>query len=73
MLSSQLLGPMSRVKECGRGTSLIVDRKQRNNSSKKGTVQDITPIDMPPVTHFLQPGRKFHHLPIIYSNFKSFN
>jgi hypothetical protein len=27
--------------------------------------------DTPPVTYFLGKGMKFHHLPIIYSNFES--
>jgi hypothetical protein len=35
--------------------------------------QDIAPKDMPPVTCFLQVGRNFCCLPIIYSDFECVN
>jgi hypothetical protein len=41
-------------------------RKQR---ATRGATGRDNPHTHAPVTDFLPPGRKFYHLPIIYSNF----
>jgi hypothetical protein len=43
-------------------------KKQRSNIRKRSG-QEMAFIDKPPVTYFLQTGRKFYHLPIVYPNF----
>jgi hypothetical protein len=48
--------------------------QEAERSNRKGPGQDIASRTSPScVTYFLQPGRKFHHLPISTQIFESIN